>query len=645
MEKMNKKSNKSVLGTNIKFFTKTSVLLLLVFAIQACNDTFLEQVNPNALTTASFWKNVSDLDKGLVSVYSVLKDKDILGILDDSKRTDIACHGGWRSGNGNSPDDMYYQTFTGNTSYVINKWNALYLGVFRANQVIEAYERLKPTLVTTTSMQQGLYIVAQARALRGYFYYVLNTSYNNGSVPLVTSIPKDFAEFQKAFSTSEKVKEFYRADLAFGKENLPKTYAEWQAVGSNNLGRITGGACESLLGYSYLMENNFGMAETYFKNVIDNYNYSLTTDLAKCVTGIAEFNKESIFEVNYSTNINLQSPGEETVNQEITHALFNANIQPSSWLTLKFRADKVDPIDPANINVGAKIIDKKTGLVTGTENRLRIYSLRMATSLGSVDDQDALMYGVGNGEYGNNTNAAPYARNRHNVFKKFTHWNTIGGGVGEDRGTVMNNKSDINISVIRLADVYLSYAECMLAKGDLSESLRYINRVRKRSHLILLGKSTSAGAEYANAQTTYMDDIDMDPTNGIQAVTTTNLMEHLRFTEKPLELCLEGDRAADLRRWGVFKQELVKLASRKYDYWNFPANYNGVHGERFKCFLTLTGQKPTTYVVPANKVTFLQAGAQDCTFGAINFNESLHSYLPIPQTEIDSNLNWDSIKD
>lgn len=631
------KTHKTILEMKNRIINKLLPLLLIVVVLQSCSEDFLEQTNPNALTTESYWKNTSDLNQGLNSTYSALKDEDILGILFDFFRTDLAVHNTFRqNGAGNS---FYDQDFDLTTSDIENKWNALYLGIFRANQVIQAYENLAPTFTNSDTQEQALRIVAQARTIRGYLYYVLSTSFNYGSVPVLEDIPKDFADFQQAMSSAETVKDFYRADLEFGLENLPKTYAEWEDIGSGNLGRVTAGFCEAMLGKSYLMDNDFPTAQTYFKNVIDNYGYALASNLSDCLTGVDEFNSESIFEINYTTDLNLVANGEKQLSHKISHFMANGNVQPSSWVTLQYRNDPVDPADPANINVGANVYDD-TGNITGTEDRLRMYSLRMGTSIASVDDLDSPMYGVPAAEYGNADGVSPLARIKPNLWKKFTHWNSIGGGAGEDRSTEFNNKSDINLPVVRLADVYLMYAECMIETGNLPEALKYINRVRKRSHLILLGKSTEAGAEYVNAQTTYMDDIDFDPSNGEEEVTLDNLRDHLRFVERPLELALEGDRAANLRRWGVFKSQLEYLASIKYDYWNFEQNLNGKHGVRYKCFITISGETPTTYVYKTNALTSQPTEVQDCVLGSRNFQEGSHSYYPIPQAEVDTNLNW-----
>lgn len=632
-----------------KTFIK-GLIPLLIFActFQSCVDE-LDQVNPNALTLGTFWQTTADLNTGLNAVYAAMRDEDILGILWDYTRTDIAVPFSQRSNAIGNP--IYDQTFDLTTNEVQNKWDACYRGVFRANQVIDAYNRLNPSINDETASL----ILAQARALRGYFYYTLHHTFNNGSVPLFETVPTDFNDFQIAFSSSEEIKTFFRADLQYGLDNLPATYNAWQSeVGSGNLGRITAGFCEALLGKSYLNENDFTNAEIYLKNVIDNYNYQLTDDLSECVTGIAEFNNESIFEINYSYEANPLGLDEQNLSQRITHFLNDGNrIQFSSWLTLKYRNERPDPADPANY-VNRNVYDASGDLESIQENVLRMYSLRMNNSISSVDDRDDRMYGVELANYGTETSAAPHARQFPNFIKKFTGWNTNNGGIGEAEDPEKDNRSDINIPIMRLAEVYLMYAECMIEKGDLSEALRYINRVRKRSHLILLGSSSDAGAEFSGTAT-YYNDIDLDLTNGEEPVTLQNLMEHLRFTEKPLELALEGNRTIDLRRWGVWKQQLEHLAQFEYDAWHFKNNAMSKNPTRWRCFIMPAGQVPSypantqapdyAFRQPAN----LNSNAnrrtnepflRDNLLGSQNFIEEVHSYLPVPQDEINANLNW-----
>ncbi|WP_175473560.1 RagB/SusD family nutrient uptake outer membrane protein [Algibacter pectinivorans] len=616
-------------------------LLFLVFVLQSCTAE-LEQVNPNALTNESFWANTNDLNAGLNAVYAALRDENVLGTLFEPYRTDVAVPGTQRNFISGNP--IYDQTFDLTTDEVQDKWDACFKGVFRANQVIDAYKNLESSFVDESAIDAGIRILAQARALRGYFYYVLHNSYNNGSLPLFETVPATFIDFQKSFSSSQDIKDFYREDLQYGLENLPKTYNDWGNVGSGNLGRVTAGFCEALLAKSYMNENDFTNAEPILLNVINNYNYTLADNLEKCFTGIDEFNNESIFEINYKQIGVELGVDEKNVSQRISSVLnINRVIQPSSWITLKYRAEKPDPLDPANY-VDRNLYDRSNGDLIGVdENVLRNYSFRMGNSISSVDDLDSPMYGVTTAEYGQHPNARSHSKASPNIWKKFTGWNTNNGGSGEDQDPSIDGRSGINIPVIRLAEIYLLYAECMIEKGDLTEALRYINRIRKRSHLILLG---NPGIGEFTGNSTYMDDIDMDAQNGKQTVNIDNLREHLRFTEKPLELALEGVRYIDLRRWGVWKQQLQAIAIPEYDAYSYRQNINGANPIRFRNLIMPTGEVPPLDILRnpdkietnANRRT-KEAHLKDHLLGSQNFIENLHAYFPIPQDEINSNLN------
>jgi len=613
---------------------------VLVFTFQACSDE-LDQVNPNALTGGSFGNNTGDLNAALNATYASLREENILGILFEPTRVDIATPRSYRGNATGNP--IYDQTFDLTTNEVQNKWDACFRGIFRANQVLDAYAGLN--FNGEEAIEAGVRIEAQARAIRGYLYYVLHTSYNNGSLPIFESVPVSFDDFQKSFSSSEEVKEFYRADLQYGVDNLPGNYNDWRTVGSGNLGRITGGACEALIAKSYINDNDFVNAEIRLLSVIDNYGYALVDDLSQILSGIEEFNSESIFEINYSL-ANLLGTGEQQLSQRITSFLHNGNRHvPASWLTLAFRAEKPDPADLANY-VDRNIHALNNGDIEGVdENVLRKFSLRMGNTISSVDDPDSPMYGVSSAEFGIHPFAGAHSKGNTNIWKKFTSWSVPNGGAGEDESLEARQKSELNIPVIRLAEIYLLYAECMIEKGNLSEALRYINRIRKRSHLFLLGKDTEAGAEFVDSQTTYLDDIDLDDSNGDQVVTLDNLMEHLRFVEKPLELALEADRHIDLRRWGVWKERLQFLAQFEYDAFHYRQNLTGKHPVRWRSYIMPAGEFPDFQLrVPGDPENSgngfkLEVTLRDNFLGSQNFNDELHSYFPVPQDEINANLN------
>lgn len=88
--------------------------------------------------------------------------------------------------------------------------------------------------------------------------------------------------------------------------------------------------------------------------------------------------------------------------------------------------------------------------------------------------------------------------------------------------------SFFNVSVIRYADVLLLYAECLNDKGETTDTINIINKVRARVNVPAL-PLTMGKAE---------------------------VLKHLQDKERPCELALEGSRWYDLVRWGIVEETL-----------------------------------------------------------------------------------------
>lgn len=576
-------------------FNKFAVILVLAMSFTACNDDFLEQKNPNELTTDLFWKDLSDLSLGLNAVYNGFKDGNLLRTGDEYVRTDMCFPGYGRP----TTNNIYYlQSFNSASDAPNKRWSSLYTGIFRANQVIKAYDRIKPTLITALQQEQGLQILAQARALRGLFYFYLHGAFNKGSVPIIDFVPESKDDFFKALSSAEEVRAFFTADLEFAMQNLPKT---WNTA---NLGRVTQGAAVALLGQSYLYAGDYTKAAEYFKKVINDYGYALTTDIGSNFNAKDEFNSESILEINYSVNHkNEIDPYSSQQVSNVLNTLFSPvggyrGVIPAAWLVMEYKKDPIDRNDPRNI------------VVNNGVSRLRKYSLRTSNSIALVDDVDLKYYGLTTAQ------AGPFNNLETAYWRKYTNWETV---TDERLVSTASPRSGINVRLIRLADVYLMYAECLIKGGTdnagVDEAMLYINKVRYRSALQLLGLDNTG--EYPSSMH-----------NNVTYIAKT-LMDHLMYIERPLELSAEGNaiRLLDMRRWGITKKRFQDLATKNY------------YAENFVYKSATTGEDLIKYgsvlkddgLLPANPsfVEFKQSG--------INYIEDLHAYWPLPNSEVTAN--------
>ncbi|SDX10409.1 Starch-binding associating with outer membrane [Lutibacter oricola] len=596
--KIRYKNSEKYLNMKNLLIGKFTLFLLLALTVMSCSEDFLEETNPNELSTDSFWTNVTDLNLGLVATYKAFSNSNNFSIVDELARTDLA----WSSGYQRpfNTNEYYLQTFNEASSTPSKKWAQLYTTIFYANQVIDAYERLTGSL-SPNNEEEALEIYAQAKFLRAYMYFILNTSFNNGDVIIMDGIPVEESEFYNNVSSSEDVKAYYRADLEFAMANLPAT---WEAT---EKGRATSGAAEAILGQSYLYDNNFEVAAGYFENVINNYGYSLTPNIGSNFTTMDELNEESILEVVRSTDFNSdlnqwdwRDTGATSIQKRLTPIGGWWGAVAANWLIQEYRNDAIDYSDPRN-----EVYDED-----GNFERYRDFSLRTSYSVAIVDDRDLEYYGHVNPAEAANFNVLMTC-----FWRKHTNWDL--GFESEEALSPGKVRSGVNDRLLRLAEIYLQYAECKIEMGDVDEALLYINKVRRRSALQLLGPVGSG--EY--------------PLNDHDNLTydASSLMEHLRYKEYPLELSCEGNgngRSIDLRRWGVKKQRFQELSERRYDATHYTfTDSEGVNKTKWSSIFVEVD--PSSPDADPNVTEFESA--------ALNYQESEHAYWKIPTSELITN--------
>ena len=532
---------------------------LLIFC--SCNDDYLDIENPNNLSAASFWSSETDMQQGLVATYAALQRDGILGGSAATQlpvRSDVGRPNNWNA----NAIGLNKLTFNENSDIVKKRWRDCYIGIYRANQVLSNINNIELNEATKTQME------AEARFLRGFFYYSLYRGYNSGSVIIHTTVPESRDDFYKSPSPAEDVYNLILSDLEFAYEHLPQQYP------NEDLGRATWGAATAMLGKLHINELDYISAKKYFGEILDSNLYSLVPNIGDNFNEEGEMNSESIFEVAFST---LAKPGtlggaadgplgSEATSRAITLATTQAGgyrtIMPSYYMTMLFKNDLMDPTNPINTT--------RTGSAK--------YSMRASSSIAIADDNNSTLYQRASnlgGQY-NNSEAS--------YLKKFQNW-------------LLDRESDQSISginerVIRLADVMLLYAECLIEMGEpYSEALSLVNEIRQRAGVILLNET------------------DYD---------ANSIMEHIMWVERPLELMFEGHdiRWEDLTRWGKVKEQYERLASKKY----------------VLISKVLYEYDPVIHAtINGNNIL------NEFTEAATIYQPGVHNYFPIPSTEQNSN--------
>ncbi|MFS4448827.1 RagB/SusD family nutrient uptake outer membrane protein [Maribacter sp. 2307UL18-2] len=554
----------------------------------SCSDEFLE-VAPTGQLAGPLLENEAGVDGLLIGAYSALNG--VFGNRFEGPNHWIT--GSIMGGEANKGTDAGdYAAINPIQRYAIdatsgdinNLWNGRFEGVARCNNVLKTIATAGDKLTAATATR----LSAEARMLRGHFYFDLKKHFN--SIPYIDETVED-TEVPLVPNTPD-VWDKIEADFQYAFDNLPA---------ENGAGRVNKWAAGAYMGKAKLYQAKYAEAKTWFDDVIANgvtsngLKYMLLADYAQIFNAENDNHAESVMDVE-SAN--------ETGNVQNANAFDDLNypyntgpdgpgnccgfFQPSIQLANTFRT-------------GADGLPLLDGSFDNPENEVdNIYRHVFVDELDEADfvlDPDPLdpridhslgRRGIpyldwnGDGE-GNHPGSAwirsfPYAGPYSP--KKFIYYqsqeNTFTDGSSWTRGY-----ATMNYNIIRFADVLLMAAEAEIEAGTLEQARLYVNMVRARAANSEHWVKRSDGSDAAN----YV--VSEYPSFPDAAYATAAVR-----LERKLELSGEGHRFFDLVRWGVAAEELNN-------------------------YLTYESQ----YLVTK--------------FGGASFTAGKNEYYPIPQTQID----------
>ena len=174
-------------------------------------------------------------------------------------------------------------------TYMAGFWQGSYLGISRANVVLEKV----PAIKMDTAMKER--IIGEAKFLRGLFYFNLVRLF--GEVPLITAPVTPNLGDEEVYLSKSPVTAIYTqiiADLSQAAEKLPARYTN-----SNDKGRATSGAAWGMLSKVYLTTIDWENAVMAAVKVIDSKVYSLHDDYVSNFKEVNQNGQESVFEVQF----------------------------------------------------------------------------------------------------------------------------------------------------------------------------------------------------------------------------------------------------------------------------------------------------------------------------------------------------------
>ncbi|HEV8285903.1 MAG TPA: RagB/SusD family nutrient uptake outer membrane protein [Chitinophagaceae bacterium] len=455
----------------MKHFNKIILVAVITVSCFACKKSFLDRPSQSQISSDNFYKTTSDLRLATANLYGGSP----WGIWHHEAFLPL---GDILSGNGNRQwisdwVQLYTRTITAGNGVMQGGWKGLYNLIGQCNGVINSIEQKADKSISVADKNAA---IGEAKFIRAMAYYYLAMLWRD--VPIIEDNSKLIKDPLLKRNIVSDVYKFIANDLNFAAKSLPRT---------DEKGRVTTWSAQGMLAKVYLTMAGLGgngsrnqkyldSAKYFAGNVCNQSGLNLLKNYYNLFQAQYNDNEESLFALQWATG---SSIGWEEGNLLLTYSPSN-DINPQkngAWVSLDATYDLY-------LNYSAK-------------DSVR----RKATIMRNGDFYPEL-----------NTAGGGYKATGQ-VMKK----HIIGNEKDNNAPNMTFTASIEHDALLRLADVYLVYAEAILgdnASTSDGEALKYFNKVRTRA--------------------------------GVDPVTTINMDSILK--ERRIEFAFEGQYWLDLVR-------------------------------------------------------------------------------------------------
>lgn len=415
---------------------KYILILITSICLSSCSD-FLDVPVDSNISTSNFFKTKEDFDMALTGVYNTL--------------TSAQWDAGHRWGNyfegllylgrvgtdeayiiyGDYDQQISNYTYTPDNYIVSRTWFVQYMGIARANTILDRYETSNVAMSEVDKNR----ILGETYYLRGFFYFTLARYYNE--VPIVLHEVTDVNNLNVEKASLKEVYDQIISDFTKAEELLPV---------KNTNGRASKYAAATLLAKAYLQMSGAplndpdaaALANQAALRVINSGLFGLVTDYFSLFDATNEYSSEYIFDIEFSNTEDATHYGGQVGTVDGISTPYDLYWQKVR--TCKEFYERFDPKDNRRnaiadfryILVGDNLVEDRTPAVL--DNNFFVYKFRH-----SLDEAD--------------------------------------------RGSTWVNWSNpINFPISRYSDVLLIQAEASAraGKAPTAEGLENLNKVRRR---------------------------------------------------------------------------------------------------------------------------------------------------------------------
>lgn len=271
-------------------------LMATAFLATGCSDSFLEVTSPTQEFIDTYYTTDAHIQEAVVAAYDPLhwtdwgmNEYNPVTLMSDIMADDLWIGGQDRTDNQAWHLMMNFEAIP--TNVIKGLWSVAYSGVKRSNDVLTYLEWAGENVTT----ENRAYYTAQVLTLRALYYNWLWKFWGNIPYYDVNLTAPYLAEQLPADQIYEKI----IADL----DNVISMNVLPMRETSENYGRITKAMVYMLYTEVVMYQNDesrYGKALQYMQEIINSGEYDLVDDYAGIFKESGEWNKESIFEVNYT---------------------------------------------------------------------------------------------------------------------------------------------------------------------------------------------------------------------------------------------------------------------------------------------------------------------------------------------------------
>ncbi|TCK83380.1 RagB/SusD family nutrient uptake outer membrane protein [Albibacterium bauzanense] len=438
------------------------------------------------------------------------------------------------------PNMNMIENYTSNSANdnLSTMWQVYYEGVLRANSTLKLLKADQEGAKQITSAR-ATEIQGEARMLRAHYYFYLWRIFKN--IPFIDE--NTTLDEAKVKPNNEDIVPKIIDDLKFAIDNLPTTKINGQS------GRMDKNIAKAYLGKVYLYQKKWGEALPLFTDVLGGKDIT-TMPFENNFDVTKEDGAERLMVSKHAINSNGDADNANV--GDMLSGLYGSSpvgccgfYQPTIDLVNAYKVD----------NNGLPLLDNSyrtneyksdLGLAGAAKTNYKLdTTLAFDPRLDYTVGRRGVMYldyGVmpGDAWIRDATYAGPFVGMKTMIPQSQFAAHAVPG---------QNYVTDLDVSIIRLADVVLMAAECNIELNNLPTALNLINSIRNRA-----AKLAPKKTRYGNNAAKY----------SVKPYTSFPNQDYarkaLRF-ERRLELAMEGHRFFDLVRWGIAKQALESYSS------------------------------------------------------------------------------------